>query len=127
MKRPRPLLKRVSGFIVATLLVALAAAVWSLVLKDAASVASDSVAREHGIQNYYLAKDGFRRDSVELTPEFQKAARELEAEITEATDKSGLTLGKVHFADRLLKELLQKRYSIKWRTFHEMNPEIMID
>ena len=96
-------------------------------VREPPSINSDSVAKEYGSENYYVSKSGFRRDAVELTPEFQKAAKELEPEITEAADKSGLTLGKVHFADRLLKDLLQKRYSIRWRTLQEMNPDVMID
>jgi hypothetical protein len=128
VKHPPSLPKRVSRFVVATLLIALAGTVWLLVIKDPIKdITSDPIAREYGIENYYVGKDGFRHDNVGLTPEFKKAAKELEPEITEATDKSGLSLGKVHFADRLLKELLQKRYSIQWRTLQEMNPEVMID
>ena len=131
MKHPPSLPKRVSRFVASALLVSLAGTVWLLMIKDAVreppSINSDSVAKEYGIENYYVSKSGFRRDAVELTPEFQKAAKELEPEITEAADKSGLTLGKVHFADRLLKDLLQKRYSIRWRTLQEMNPDVMID
>ena len=128
MKSPASVPKRILRAIAATLLLALAGAAWLLVFKEPIkNLASDPIAREYGIENYYVGKDGFRHDNAGLTPEFEKAAAELEAEIAEATDKSGLTLGRVSFADRLLKKLLKERYSIQWRTLHEMNPEVIID
>jgi hypothetical protein len=105
----------------------LVGAVWSLVIRNPGPNDPDPFAREHGIGNYYTDRTGFRRDAIEQTPEFQAAAKALEPEIAEQVRKSGMTMGRLHLYDQLLKDLLWKRYSIRWRTLHEMNPEVIID
>ena len=77
--------------------------------------------------SYRPSGSSFRRDAVELTPEFRAVideARRLTDQELEGREEG---LGFIHLRHEVLQRILKERYGVSWRTLREMNPEICID
>lgn len=80
-----------------------------------------------GIKDYYRSEKGFRRDAVELTPEY----RAVIPEVLDLTEKEleGQERGRgfIHIHDEVRQRILKEQHGIEWRTLKQMNPELIID
>lgn len=77
--------------------------------------------------SYRPPNGSFRRDAVELTPEFRSVIQEAKRLADRELEKHERGMGFIHVRDRTLQRILKERFQIDWRTTREMNPEINID
>jgi len=80
--------------------------------------------------DYYADENGFRRDIVERSSEYQKISRQVEKEVKEALAKKRILPGMLGYCQAFWsekKKILKEKYGINWRSPQEMNPEISFD